>query len=65
MAIKRIKKEYSTCTGEFICEYVADFDSDLETLQDGIDGTGSSCVSLESGKIKAVNTERKWVDFGG
>lgn len=64
MAIKLIEMKYHSCMDDCKCEYITDTDADLENLPK-CTGTGSTAVSLESGRVKAVNTQGKWVEFGG
>ena len=64
MAYKMVARDYNSCCDDYKCEYIADTDADLENLPE-CTRTGSTAVSLESGKIKVVNTQGKWVDFGG
>lgn len=64
MAIKLISRKYCACQDDDIKEFVADTDADLENLPEGC-GTGSTAVSIESGKVMVVNTQGKWVAFGG
>ena len=64
MAIKLTTMKHRSCMDDFQKEYIADTDADLENLPE-CTGTGSTAVSLESGKIKVVNTQGEWVDFGG
>lgn len=63
MAWKKIAENFCPCINGCKCEYIADTDADLENLPAA--GTSSTAVSLESGKIKVVNTNGEWVDFGG
>lgn len=63
MAIKIIEGKYCGYQDDYIREYVADTDADLETLPKCC--TGSTAVSLESGKVVVVNTQGNWVAFGG
>ena len=64
MAIKLISRKYCACQDDDIKEFICDTDADLENLEP-CSGTGSSAVSLESGKVKVVNTQGEWVTFGG
>lgn len=64
MAWKLISTNFCPCLNECKNEYIADTDADLENLPK-CSGTGSTAVSLESGKVKVVNTNGEWVDFGG
>jgi hypothetical protein len=63
MPYKKISERFCPCINDFVREYIADTDADLENLPKS--GTGSTGVSLESGKVKAVNTQGDWVNFGG
>jgi hypothetical protein len=45
------------------CEYLCDTDADIANLPESC--VGSTAVSIESGKVYIVNTEGKWVEFGG
>lgn len=62
MAIKLMLREYRVWMDDYKHEYICDTDADLENLQPC--GTGSTAVSLESGKVMVVNTQGKWVVFG-
>lgn len=66
MAIEMVSKKKNYCAGKGVykCEHIADTDADLANLPEGC-GTGSTAVSLESGKVMVVNTQGKWVEFGG
>ena len=64
MAIKLISSSYCGCIEDNQKEYIADKDADLENLPE-CSGTGSTAVSLESGKVMVVNTQGEWVAFGG
>lgn len=64
MAIKLVKMKYHSCMDDCVKEYIADTDADLSNLPE-CTGTGSTAVSLESGKVMVVNTQGKWVEFGG
>lgn len=44
-------------------EFICDTDADFEALPPAC--TGSTAVSIESAKVMVVNTEGKWVVFGG
>ena len=44
-------------------EYICDTDADFANLPEAC--TGSTAVSLESGKVMVVNTSGEWVAFGG
>lgn len=63
MAIKLMTREWCKCAHEYKHEYIVDTDADLNDLPEC--GTGSTAVSLESGTVKVVNTQGKWVTFGG
>lgn len=64
MAIKMVSREYCACMDDYKKEYIVDNDSDLVNLPK-CTGTGSTAVSIESGKIMVVNTNGQWVAFGG
>lgn len=64
MAIKLVEKNYCACQDDYKYEYIADTDADLENLPE-CSGTGSTAVSLASGKVMVVNTRGEWVVFGG
>ena len=63
MASKFIKAEYRMCLNDYYYEFVCDTDADFASLPKC--GTGSTAVSLESGKVKVVNASGEWVAFGG
>lgn len=63
MAIKLISKNLVPYLDEDILEYIVDTDADLENLPT-CTGTGSTAVSLASGKVMVVNTQGEWVAFG-
>ena len=44
-------------------EYIVDTDADFANLPKS--DPSSTAVSLESGRIMVVNTQGKWVEFGG
>lgn len=59
MAYKRINDSYvNGCRKEYICDTDADFANLPEAC------TGSSAVSLESGKVYVVSTFGNWIPFG-
>lgn len=64
MAYKMVARNYNSCCDDYKCEYIADTDADLAELPQ-CDRVGSTAVSLESGKVMVVNTQGKWVEFGG
>lgn len=64
MAIKKISETYGACWNDRRYEYLVDTDADFKNLPE-CSGVGSTAVSIESGKIKVVNTKGEWVDFGG
>lgn len=64
MAIKLISRKYYACMNDNKKEYVVDYDSDFANLPE-CTGTGSTAVSIESGKVMVVNTDGQWVAFGG
>lgn len=64
MAVKMMARDYNSCCDDYRCEFIADTDADLENLP-ACTRTGSTAVSLESGRVKVVNTKGKWVEFGG
>ena len=47
---------------EVIKEYLCDTDADFASLPES--DPGSMAVSIESGKVQAVNTQGQWVPFG-
>lgn len=63
MAFKLINEAYSLACNSTLQEFLCDTDADFETLPKC--STGSSAVSLESGKVMVVNTSGQWVTFGG
>lgn len=63
MAIKLINREFCPYSGATKCEYLCDTDADFATLPTAC--TGSTAVSIESGKVMIVNTAGNWVVFGG
>lgn len=68
MAYKLIgakKLPYETGSDEILVakEFLCDTDADLANLPEC--APGSSAVSIESGTVKAVNTEGAWVPFAG
>lgn len=64
MARKLISRNFVPYQDEDRVEYIVDTDADLEDLPEGC-GTGSTAVSIESGKVMVVNTKGEWVAFGG
>lgn len=64
MAIKMIEETHGACWNDRKRKYIADTDADLENLP-ACAYTGSTAVSLESGRVMVVNTQGKWVEFGG
>ena len=62
---KLIDIEYCECQQARIEHYVVDTDADFDNLPTGTAGTGSTATSLASKKVMVVNTEGKWVPFGG
>lgn len=64
MAIKLISREYRVWMDDYKHEYICDTDADLNELPE-CTGTGSTAVSLASGKVKVVDTQGNWVAFGG
>ena len=64
MASKLILREYRVWMDDYRHEYICDTDTDLDNLEP-CTGTGSTAVSLASGRVKVVNTEGEWVEFGG
>lgn len=64
MAIKMVNRNYCAFTDVYKYEYIADTDADLDNLPE-CPGTGSTAVSIESGKVMVVNTKGEWVVFGG
>ena len=64
MAIKLISREYRVWMDDYKHKYICDTDEDLNNLPE-CTGTGSSAVSLESGKVMTVNTSGDWVVFRG
>ena len=63
MAIKLMLREYRVWMDDYKHEYICDTDADLANLPE-CTGTGSTAVSLESGKVMVVNTQGEWVVFG-
>lgn len=64
MAIKMVAENNGVWRYENRYEFIADTDADLKNLPE-CTGTGSTAVSLESGKVMVVNTQGEWVEFGG
>lgn len=62
MAIKLTNREWCGCVNDYRCEFICDTDADFENLPHAC--TGSTAVSLQSGKIMVVNTQGEWVPFG-
>lgn len=62
MAIKLTNKEYCPFVDEYKSEFICDTDEDFANLPKCC--TGSTAVSLQSGKIRVVNTVGEWVPFG-
>lgn len=61
MAIKIINREYCPYIDEYQNEYICDTDADFENLPKAC--TGSSALSIQSGKVRMVNTQGEWVPF--
>lgn len=61
MAIKLIDREYCPYGKEYKEEFICDTDADFDKLPKAC--TGSTAVSIESGRVKIVNTQGKWVSF--
>lgn len=66
MGLKRISSIWDPCQDGYRQEFIADTDADLADLDKLPHSpcTGSTAVSLASGKVMVVNTEGKWVAFG-
>lgn len=62
MAIKLMTREWCKCTQDYRHEYIVDTDADFTDLP--ACGTGSTAVSIESGRVMVVNTSGEWVEFG-
>ena len=63
MAFKLINEAYSLACNSTLQEFLCDTDSDFASLPKC--STGSTAVSIESGAVMVVNTQGKWVSFGG
>ena len=63
MAIKLINQEFCPYSKEVKKEYICDTDTDFYSLPKCC--TGSTAVSIASGKVRIVNTKGEWVAFGG
>lgn len=63
MAIKLVSREYVPFTDDYKCDYIVDTDNDFKDLPTV--GTGSSAVSVETGKVLVVNASGEWAVFGG
>lgn len=61
MAIKQITNEPRP-SGAWPKEFLCDTDADFVNLPEAI--TGSTAVSIQSGRIRIVNTQGEWVPFG-
>lgn len=59
--VKLIDRHYCPYSGDFRQELICDTDADFESLPKAC--TGSTAVSIESGKIRMVNTSGEWVPF--
>lgn len=59
--IKLVRKIYSVCLSDCICEYVVDTDADFANLPKS---APTSTAISPSGKIKIVNASGEWVAFG-
>ena len=63
MASKLISSKWNPYLCEYEHEYICDTDSDFANLPKC--ATGSTAVSIASGKIMVVNTSGEFVTFGG
>ena len=63
MAYKQINKTFCPYSNDYVGEFICDTDADVSTLPKCC--TGSTAVSIESGKVFIVNTSGEWVAFGG
>lgn len=63
MANKKISKKWNPYLCDYECEFICDTDADFANLPKSC--TGSTAVSIESGKVMVVNTNGEWVAFGG
>lgn len=61
MAIKVINREYCPYLGDMQYEYICDTDADFASLPKCC--TGSTALSIQSGKVQMVNTQGEWVAF--
>lgn len=62
MAIKRTKREFCVCTGEYLCEFFLDTEADVEELPKC--GTGSTALVTATGNVYVVNASGAWAKFG-
>lgn len=63
MGIKLVTREYVACLDDYKREFIVDTDADFNKLPTAC--TGSTAVSIESGRVMIVNSAGVWVEFGG
>lgn len=63
MSYKIIDKRFIPLTNVVMHDYIIDTDEDVANLPNA--SAGSHAVSLATGKVFVVNTQGKWVAFGG
>lgn len=61
MATVKINQEWCSHSNLSRKEFLCDTDADFDTLPSAC--TGSTAVSIESGRVKIVNTSGEWVFF--
>lgn len=61
MAIKLLDEGFRLHCNEWWKDYLCDTDADLEHLPQA--SAGSVAVSIQSGKVRIVNTQGEWVPF--
>lgn len=64
MAYKLTNKTFCPYSNGYVKEFICDTDADVAALPTDV-CTGSTAVSIESGKVFIVNTSGEWVPFGG
>lgn len=62
MAIKLTDRKWCAHADDYQHEFICDEDADFENLPEA--GTGSTAVSIQSGKVMVVNTQGEWMPFG-
>lgn len=63
MAYKLTNKTFCPYSNAYVKEFICDTDADVNALPKCC--TGSTAVSIASGKVFIVDTSGKWVPFGG